>query len=352
MGRPAIAFLVLLMVRPSPNLLAGSGELERILALWEQRRNTAMPIKYSLSGTRTWLKGSLTETAITPDDPRFGDPNLSIPPTDVTAKINRTALFDLSNNRYSIEFDVEKYEAVQDRMYRVHCSVVGDRRSQTSRIHANTGPPLRRDMVKPHVDLFVMHGEMPAGLFNEDLLPLFYGHGIVAYNEVRPLPHALIPSLERDDFSFVRNDALDGTPCIVIASPLGGHGTTEFWVDLSKDAAVVRAAVSRPGGKPYHVTDVKYRDHNGRWLVDSWSSSSFSGNRLAIVTSVKVKVEPTPLLNEVSFELKHEVGMYVQEETYKRNSKGRFDTRTRYYRIEANDRITVLDERLLPRSNN
>ncbi len=327
--------------------------LPKILQGWQKRRERAAVVRYELAGTRTWPKGLFNPN---PGDPEAKD-DKDNPDHDVTGTLNRTVLLDLARNRFRIEFDDQGYNNLSRSLYRIHCIEMGDGSALRVRILENTDSPIRGNSARHHVDFWTARGDpqlMPPGIFHTDYHPLFYAAGIVPTGEVWVRPTALVPTNDPKAFTFAGAVNVGGRLCARVRATWetklhSMHMEKEFWVDVERDSAIVKAISYGHGTQG--TTEIEYQQTPGGWLPSAWTREARRQRKPTQPTDkIKVKfVSVFPPVTDQDFTFEPTSGMYVQDQQYFLNPKdGQLTSSSKYYRLEADGRRTELNECLYP----
>ena len=322
--------------------------IERAIEGWGKRLDLLPVIRYQLEGTRTWTKGSLNDHAKNIPIELAG---LDMPAEDVIAKFERTVLFDFSRNRYRIDWDEPDYDMETRSLFRIRCNYAFDGRDLYSRILENTTPGMGIGKAKKHVDVIVSHGLLPMGIFTINYMPLFVAHGIISYGENRPLAGQLIARPRLKDFLYHGTAVHKGRTCTLFRTVRSAdENGSELWVDLEREAAVVKA-IRSPGPHPTSQLEINYALTPDGWLPTDWTREQFDNGVLTFAERVRVeKVEPRPAVSDDDYRIKLTPGLYVRDCTYFIDPQTKkYKNTSRYYREEPSGVATELDQNLYPK---
>lgn len=138
-------------------------------------------------------------------------------------------------------------------------------------------------------------------LFAGDLSPLLQAHGYLAYDAYALGDFAAVA--DRKDFEVVGLDVWQGRECVVLRRPWPNIPLSdEFWIDLGRDAAVVRS-IQTVEGRKTGETSADYVSQEGVWMPAEWRCTYWnaSGAAAESVTHRVVKRNPKPDLTRVVF---------------------------------------------------
>lgn len=322
------------------------GMVTRIVADWVSRRDALKVVRYEFAGRDFWPQGMYND-AIEPAPVGEVEDN---PSRDIEGEFTRTVTVDFARNRHRFEWDDCHYDHLTGSEYRIRCLHVCDSKTTYSRIFENSGPPVLAGMERPHVDLFINRGRMLTGVINYKYLPLFLGHGIVTYGDVRVAPGQLLPPMTPAHFTHAGEEEFRGRRCVRLRTPKSATDRKEFWVDVERDSAVVQV-IDDPGGLS-SVLEVDYREVHGHWLVSGWTWRSFhlfdGSDRLREDARVE-HIEIDPTVEDADFVVEATPGMYVEDRTSSIDPRtGLAAHKNSFYRVEKGGEITQLDKYLRP----
>lgn len=294
--------------------------LTRVKAAWTERAKAIGKVRYQLSGSVTYLAGSLFAR----DDPFYpqDDTTVGLPEREATKPLRTIWTFDFPNRL--LRKDSHDWSYIIDRRnYRqlVRTDVFNGRELKgLIPREANTGGghvpgPLDAD--------FEIGSEARAPwFFNLADMPILYAHGLFQFFPTRlheggvsvlPPLTVLLQEAATPAEQVVVLSAKIETPGSINASLGHEH---RFWVDLSKNAAVVRWEERFDSGVVYRLT-AQSREHGQHWLPESWTFTKFNvtntETKVALLYHYHVdRVELDPDVAPADFDVHYGPGMIVK----------------------------------------
>lgn len=344
-----VALVVVVLLAADQRCGAQSAPEDRLRTIcdhWRQRQAEFPCLSYAWKATTTWMRGAFAETA----DEVETAPN---PPADVSSTSVRSILLDFTNNRHNAVWNDDEYSNLKGVHYRLHCNHVCGGTTVYSRIFENTDPGLRPNQSKKHVDLLIQKGEVPAGVFTKgDFLIVLMAHGAIWYADYGPRPGKLVATTEFRGLKYDREEEYKGRTCSVVSTSRLLKQRTELWVDRELSDAVVKVVVL--GRHPQAIYELDYVRVNEALVVSRWSRSQFdvADGRLRFKEDGEVtSVETSPKLSGVSFTIKPQVGMVVEEQDYFTDNTGRYRAREKLYQLDEAGEAIELDKQTLAPKN-
>jgi hypothetical protein len=252
-----------------------SHDLKMILSDWQRRRERTRTARYVLEGEMLVPKGAFNgehELYGLPA-PELGD----IPKADRTLPVKLTLVFDSQNNRLRKEKREQAFRIGPGMFSPNYCVQVFDGKSTKSYMPKadNESEKFKRGQRDP--DLFIVKQGVSVGLDFGDY-PLLLSQGIV-----RPWPLGLsadqllpAPSLEQE-IRVHSHGVLRESDCLILRSTESKDAYKvydEFWIDPTRESAVVRAERYQRGRLSKRV-DTRYQETGHGWLPESWTYTLF-----------------------------------------------------------------------------
>lgn len=260
--------LIGLLSAACPAALSGQDEIDpqiqRVLADWKKRRSYPT-VEYEVEGHVLTLKE--WRHAYIKTMKRKGYPE----PKDTNLVWNAKLLLDVKGQRHRYEEDRESYSLSSGTIRRQRWITAFDGSMLTTRGRDIVeGKEVKKKPTTP--DVSVITGNLRNVPFPAQLEPLFNGHGVVL---VPPQGDISPGNLDFDPevalLTVDRNDVYAGRTCLVLRSyPTESGGFQEYWIDTSRDSALLRR-IAHGKGFPVKEVNVRYKSHGGYWLPDSWT---------------------------------------------------------------------------------
>jgi hypothetical protein len=325
-----------------------SGEVERILADWQKRQEQIKRIKYTISGEWITPKGSWTGTP-------GSRPGVD-PPADIVQPQRFVVILDLEKRRLREESAERVFAYGAQEMQDRACTYTYDGKDLW-RLYPRPG-------VNPHMretdpDLEIGRGAPsktmlmgcqatcgPAVLFGSGLIWLVKGGA--DYGQV----------LDADDFRVHGHAIYEGRPCTILRTfpmtPTVSKPFDEFWVDTSRQSAIVRYVFYKNFGKDNILdseTNITYQQTAHGWLPLRWKDVFYGLNGPGPINRRQVdEVIVDPPLSDADFQLQPQPGMIVSEFEMGTAENGR-STRAneKHFRVSEEGRlIAIVNGRELP----
>jgi hypothetical protein len=167
-------------------------------------------------------------------------------------------------------------------------------------------PRARNPRLKPtQAEVLVYYP--PVGMILPDREFAFYAAGLVRTRKATPKPEALRVEPDPGFYRIVGRANHEGRDCVILRSSEVRGGWDEFWVDVARDAAIVRHGYY-DGDVLYWSTQTSYTPLGGTW-VPARFRHSVAGRRTSLeITECKLNVPLDPEL----FRLRVEAGTLIQ----------------------------------------
>lgn len=320
--------------------------LPKILRDWAKRRQDVGLVQYRFSGTRTWPRGAFTEKIFPPhlrpgyvqEAPPFSKPSAEdylpvtkAPPEDnplqdVTGVIKSTVTLDFNNNRCRVESENDLFNNLSRLLEHYRANYVGNEGVNSAHILQGVpNPPLA-----PLEDFLVQQGDhslIPASCFQEVYYyPLFFASGVVPTGDQRVKVTDIAPEVDSQAFKFEGYSTVDGRRCAHFRVDYEKRysQTTDYWIDLGQDSAIVKYTSQLGSGKGNLVIlQIDYAASGSMWLPKRWTTTStaYSGKASIVESIIVSDVARLTNVSSETFVLKPSPGMYVKEYDYKREAK-------------------------------
>lgn len=297
--------------------------MAQIKSAWSERFQAIGKVRYYLSGSVTYLPGSL----VPPGDPiRLPDDKSAangLPEHESTRPLRAVWTFDFKKTMFRKESHHWSY-MIDSRTYRpvVRTDVFnGSELKGLIPREANTGEghvpgPLDAD--------FEIGSETKAPWFfyNADM-PVLYAHGLFQFLPTRlgEGGASILPPLS----VTLQNMGASEERVVVLSArfeekPQNKGAPLEheyrFWVDMSKDAAIVRWEDRYRSGVANQIV-AQWRQHDRHWLPESWTFTKFhvanTARNVAHIHHFRVdRVEIEPEVGPSEFDVSYGPGMIVR----------------------------------------
>ena len=324
--------------------------LPQILRDWEKRRQDVAMVAYKFSGTRTWHQGGMRpvsepyEDSGPDENPPFGlrpgeEKKVTVswlPTQDIVVPCDYDVTLDFHNNRCRLlrddatAFPIDGNPALVER-YKV--LEVGDAGACSCHIIENTSRAIDKQP-QPLVNFMIQRGDIelipPSSFHDSHYWPLFFGSGVVPTGDQRVKAVLVAPTNDAGAFIFEGYGTEQGRRCVVLRVEYRKRysTTTRYWIDVEHDSSVIKYTVEL--GDLLTTCSITNGLATGRWLPQSWFTTSVRGRKLQRTEAMMVA--RTTLFTNISsdvFVLKPTEGMFVQEYEYYREPV----TRDRSYRM-------------------
>ncbi|MFM9966422.1 MAG: hypothetical protein ACKV2Q_35040 [Planctomycetaceae bacterium] len=298
--------------------------LAQVKAAWTERANAIGKVRYHLSGNATYLPGSLVPS---------GDPNLpadmsaanGLPEREATQPIRVVWTFDFTKSLsrkeswdWSYLIDRQTYRPI------VRTDVFnGTELKGLIPREANTGGghvpgPLDADFE------IGSDSKIPR-FFNLADKPVLFAHGLFQFvpNRLREGGTSILPPLT----VLLHDVGTRDEPVVVLSAMAELPGRNKesfveheqrFWVDLTKNAAIVRWE-DRFNSEVARRVTAQWQEHGQNWLPKSWTYTKFnvtnSGANPTIFYHYRVdRVELEPEVGPANFDIHYKAGMIVRRQ--------------------------------------
>ncbi len=276
--------------------------LAKVFADWKQRQERFKTARYTLVGTTQFKDQPL----------QLGDP--ALPAGDPARPTQAVLLLDLERKRFRLESSEDVITEGRGYARRVGTKAFdGKALYELTHREANgfgsDGP-----------DLAIAKGSLSQQQVDAVYWPVFFAHGIVPTLHSPLRPDKLPTTPDPEEFEVRGTQALNGRPCLVIRTePLaGGQGssTDEYWVDTSRDGAIVRY-VQFTGSNPWDRLDVEWTRDDAGWRPDRWSLTWTVNGKVRRVYKLRVeRFEANPAVADSDFTISATPGMNVLVHEY------------------------------------
>lgn len=282
--------------------------LDEALAAWAKRRALFQSVAYVIEGEDRYPKGSLT----------FGDPLVFMPPPpggvlpvtpaeDYDAPVRCEVALDFAGRRFRCERSFETFVFAR-RAFRPAVRIGlrdGDQLVELA--------PRDRNPAAGPTDAQVDYDKRSGALISE-ATPLLYAHGYVDDGSGDRLgDFSATPA--KEEFEVIGLASHQGCDCLVLQSEVAkgfpGHKgiQRELWIDLARDAAVVRRLYISDGHRNFDaVTEFVYTA--GTWLPSAWTTTAreADGTVSLVLSRSVLSRKASPDLGNVSFQAKPQIG--------------------------------------------
>ncbi len=297
--------------------------VKKVLAAWESRQKRFHTVRYSLTEEVMFRKGMF------PD---------GFPKDDFVSTQKLDLALDFDGNRFRKDTEGPCFyknrsafvPSVTTQIFDGTNSVIYTPRA------ANTGP-----IYQPHPKTpdLVLDSSTRLGQIHIDGAdrPAFLAHGVVFMHRVRQDVSHLRVSIAPESLQFQSQAVHEGRACVVVrmqAPPrISINMFDEFWVDLEREGAILRAVTYIEGVLDASV-DIRWRKTAHGWLPQGWTFNQYSGNNLNTVRRLQVReLVVNPTFDPQTFRVDMEPGMIVQK------LEG---TSNKTYRVDPNGNLVEL----------
>lgn len=223
MRQVVISTFLLLTTLAIESAWAGGSRLKPTLADWMQRRERTTSVQYTLEGTVTFAKGSLSG----PDIEGI------VPAEDYSYRSRLTYKLDFAKGLSRRE---EQYEAYNHQLNKF-----------VPRYTVNVFDGKTYSVYEPREKNVGSPGTLNADVLlegNSDLaiewidLPVFLAHGVIP-TPTKPTLRNLRPLIDPSKFDLVGEAVVRGASCILLKAH-DGRNSLQYWIDAKKQSAVIR----------------------------------------------------------------------------------------------------------------
>lgn len=296
--------------------------LARIKAAWTERANAVGKVRYHLSGSVTYLPGSLVPSGdplLSPDDKSAAN---GLPEREATQPVRVVWTFDFPNSMFRKESH-DWSLLLDQRTYRpiVRTDVFnGTELKGLIPREANTGGGHVPGLLDADFEIG-SETKVPWFFYAADM-PVLYAHGVFQFlpTRLRDGRLSVLPPLK-----VLLEDATTSDEHVVVLSakiekPGSKDASLEhehrFWVDLSKNAAIVRWEDRFRSGVAKRFT-AQWREHGQHWLPESWTFTKFdvmnTETKVALLYHYHVEqVDVEPDVTPADFDVQYGPGMIVR----------------------------------------
>lgn len=305
----------LFMADPPATAQTPDPRVTKIVEEWMTRQAKFDAIRYAVLGQTTYVKGSWVDES----GRSYSPPK---PSRDFVGKLRWDALFDFRSHRYRWEVDNEELLPDAQGLERVLRVRICDGRVYQGLRKWLPGTWKDDEPITPaNLDMTIVRGNLKSLVFEGGSLPLFHAHGIVPTSEDELYAGHLRRKIDPAQFYVHGKGVHGGRPCLVLRTEVlrpSSKAFHEFWVDLARQAAIVRYAYWH-GGEVDNNYDVRYDNGPDGWMPTSWTYTSFLGRRTHTVGKFEVATRlVAPPLQDEDFHLEVRPGMRVREVEYRK----------------------------------
>jgi hypothetical protein len=278
--------------------------LEKVLRAWSQRHRFKN-VQYTLTGVRVYPKGSLSDESLPPTSSTL------MPREDVRTPLRRLFILDLEANRFRLEVDEQALNS--DGPFPVRRTDVFDGKEYKILSPGDPNPQAKYDGVIP--DMAIVTGDAARRDFEFKHWPMFDALGIIQNLRFRSTAKTLTPKPDIDLMLVHGNGVHQGRPCLILRTYASGAGKgpyEEYWVDQSRDCAVVKH-ILMTGKAPAFELLVNYEKKMAGRYPSGWTYiRRYGSGKVAEFEEVRVSefaIDQT--LSDEDFTLKPRPGMVV-----------------------------------------
>lgn len=289
---------------------AADPRLDKVFSDWQKRFDRTGTVSYQVKGEWVVPRGAWEAN-------EYGQPPVvERPPRDIVLVQKRKLLLDLPKQRYRYEGEEQCPNSQKGTIYTeayIHMF-------NGKELYAMRPPGFTHDPENPfpalNEDVGITSGDFKQRSFESIHWPLFIGHGIVCAVG-GPVSGQLAPQRDKELFYVHGEGTLEGSPCLILRT-FPRHASEsnfkEFYVDLTKDSAVLRQT-SYARDRPVSDTTIQYQSTSGGWLPKKWVASFFLPSGRTFKTE-RMKVEEIVIDSAVSdsdFQVEIKPGMSVRK---------------------------------------
>lgn len=315
---------------------ADDPRITKIFADWKKRQDAIKVVRYRMEGKSVIPKGSIVDERMKPTGK---------PEADVEAKVSRMLLVDFARGRFRFETDEPRYDSATNKLYPETTIKTFDGKTgkQWRPRELNTHP--LTGLKSTTAELGIGTGYFGGAGLGIAWRPLFFGHGSVPCEGIARLTLDSLLVQPDPEIVYVHGEGVhQGRACWVLRTQTkktGARSYTEFWVDKSRDSAILRNSYVM-NGLPREEFDIAYVKTTQTWMPDKWTfvvrnllnKGSIQRVETASVTSRTVD----PTLEDADFDIEIQRRMLTAEITYSKPAPGeppyRGKSNTRLIRIE------------------
>lgn len=318
------AGLSVLMLAVSRSAVAADDDLlTKVTEAWNKRLKAVERVRYRLSGTATYLPGSLM-SAGSPDLPDKESAPKGFPPIESKFDVRVVWVLDLPGSHLRKEtYEQSFYVATKAFRPFVRIDVFNGREQKGwYPREANTGAGFAPSPLD--ADVWIAQTDDISGFFNYADMPVLFAHGLcrLRSSRLRDANLAALPNLT----VLGEVKTIDGRQVLLSTKKLHGSGdnTVEeedrYWVDLERGAAVVRWENLAGSTLGFRVV-TRWKKYDKVWFPEGWDCSTFEGmepGKESLISMVRLNVdqlELDPPFASEDFEIPYKAGMIVQHES-------------------------------------
>lgn len=300
----------------APVAAADDPRVLRVIDAWKKRQTAVKVVRYEVEGTthtteagvRTFMEGTA-------------------PPTGGRTHLHKwNWLIDFPNNRYRFELMTSAPERQTGRPLVTEAKTTYYDGSVKMLLWGAFGTPLPQSARPsfPWSDYTLIEGDLRQDYYSfvGTYTPPFIAHGSPTTSRTPFLrPGRMTCAIEPQELRVQGEGVIDGAKCLVLRTqdPDGpNRGTKDFWVDLARDAAVVRencypGYTNKPPSEWNQQTNYRYQRVAGRWLSAGWTTTLYwSPGQVGQVEEMQIKrIECEPAVSDADFRLHPEPGQLV-----------------------------------------
>jgi hypothetical protein len=318
--------------------------LKRILADWQSRKNRTRTSRYVMAGEKLTPKGSFN------DWPIPGSKESDVPMVDHAAPIELTLLLDSTGKRIRKERREQIFYF--DRAVFIPRYAVQVFDGESTKIYMprkdNENENYKRGFRDPDLGIVRNRAEVPLDPFD---YPVFFAQGIVPTWKSGLHADHLHATPASSDLQVHGAGTLNGRSCIIVRSSPSKDELKmfdEFWIDLPRESAVVRADRYVRAQLSYRI-DTRYHKTDYGWLPASWTVTEFDmrhSDKFWLSATLQVKeVEIDGQFSPGLFDFELKPGMVV---TYYNNGNGSDDPRSIAYTPPVDFHVAPDGHTLIP----
>ena len=307
-------------------------EIKKILTDWQHRQQRIRNVRYVLNGEALVPKGKIGEILMN---------GQAVPAEDKKYEKKVSLLLDFEKDRMRREISGQAFDGQKGAFVPYSRTELFD--GTLSKVFMARNPQNSPEL---DADLYLVGRKQQGGVhFEFSEFPIFLAHGIVPTGLKDSLvgsmttPQKLLLPLKRDAFYIHARGFRDQRECLVLRTqPDPQVGVFyEFWVDSSRESAIVQVA-SYIKGMLDTTIDIEYERGPNGWLPTSWTQKQNTNKAIKVgPASIEqscsyrvVEVSTDKELSVEDFDIKLEAGMVIR------------DTNHNIYRV-ANDGKTLTD---------
>ncbi len=280
----------------------------KIIADWKARQEKTARVHYELEGWEIKTKGSINDGG----DPSF-PPGSIVPAEDVRLPLRISLKLDfdqkfLRRQKAFEVFDVPAFKFMPGYdEYVCDGSTIKFYQLEEKNPDRGGGPDITMSTLRPSTRAYFLMERFD--------YPVYLAHGsVLSAQQPELTPQAMrIDSFDPKLFQYLGRGNIGGVVCEILSAQKGGKKLIDYWVDTTKDSAVVQVDKFRDGDL-YLRTAIQYQKIPWGWVPKSWTIGTYYYDAISFEDKLNVKsVQINPILDRKEFEGETRPGLIVKK---------------------------------------